>query len=328
MKIASKIDAVDHWICNETLATVYDSCCPPQEKEIVLEGAAISSLRSIQITAKGLFIIDTQMTFNQPVSDTFSVTGESIILGFYLEGEASAEITGLLETNDHPPNIHYICYTPSFKAEFRMPPHKLHQYFLVILSKDFYFRLLHQHSELHQEFAQQVIAGKHTFLSDSPLEITAEMKWVLNDIRSSQRKGSLKRLFLEAKVTELLMLQLEQWQQQQQPRHSVLRGDDVQRVAEAKAILEENYRNPPTIQVLARLVCLNETKLKQGFKTCFNHTIHGYVVWLRMEKAKQLLLQSQQSIGDIAYQVGYKNSAHFTAAFKKYYGFLPSEIKV
>ncbi|RDV14906.1 AraC family transcriptional regulator [Pontibacter diazotrophicus] len=330
MQIDSKLDAVDAWICNETLATVYDNCCVPQEKEVVLEDPAISLLRSTQISAKGLFIIETQMVFNQPVCDNFQVTGESIILGFYLEGDASAEITGLLQHSVHPPNVHYICYTPSFKAEFRMPPNKLHRYFLVILSKEFYFRLLHQHSELHQEFADKVLQGRHTYLSDNPLEITPEMKWVLNDIRNCQRTGPLKRLFLEAKIMELLMLQLEQYQkpQEQQIRNSILRGDDAQRIAEARAILEENYQNPPTIQELARLVYLNETKLKQGFKTCCNHTIHGYVVWLRMEKARQLLQQSQQSIGDIAYQVGYKNSAHFTSAFKKHFGFLPSEIKV
>lgn len=325
MKVTSKIDAVDAFICHEKLDNAYDNSCVPHEKEVALQGPAIASLHSTQISAKGIFIIDTQMVFNQPVCDSFQVSGESIILGFYLEGDASAEVTGLLQPSVHPSNIHYICYTPSFKAEFRMPPHRLHRYFLVILSTAFYFRLLHQHSELHQEFAENVLQGRHTYLSNKPMDITPEMKWVLHDIRNSQRTGPLKRLYLEAKVMELLMLQLEQWQllQGQQTPNSILRGD-----ADAKAILEENYHSPPTIQELARLVYLNETKLKQGFKACCSHTIHGYVVWLRMEKAKQLLQQSQLSIGDIAYQVGYKNSAHFTAAFKKHFGFLPSEIKV
>ncbi|MFD3001478.1 helix-turn-helix domain-containing protein [Pontibacter toksunensis] len=330
MKITSKVNAVDAWICHEELAPAYDNCCLPQEKEVVLQDPAIAVLRSTQICASGLFIIDTQLAFNQPVCDKFEVSGESIIMGFYLEGEASSEITGLLKQSVNPANIHYICYTPAFKAEFRMPPHKLHRYFLVILSKEFYFRLLHQQSELHQDFAEHVLQGHHTYLSKEPLEITPEMKWVLNDIRNCQRKGPLKRLYLEAKVMELLMLQMEQWQQlqEQHPVNSMLRGNDAQRIAEARAILEESYHNPPTIQELARLVYLNETKLKQGFKASYSYTIHGYVVWLRMEKARQLLTQAQQSIGDVAYQVGYKNAAHFTAAFKKHFGFLPSEIKI
>lgn len=80
--------------------------------------------------------------------------------------------------------------------------------------------------------------------------------------------------------------------------------NDAQRIHEARAILEENFVNPPNIQELARLVYLNEHKLKQGFKACCNHTVHSYVVWLRMAKAKQLLRQSQRSIGDIAFEAG------------------------
>ncbi|PRY12291.1 AraC family transcriptional regulator [Pontibacter ummariensis] len=329
MKITSKVDAVNEWICHEELSTTYDNCCAPSEKEVVLKGPAIASLQSFQISAKGLFIINTEMVFNRPVCDRFEVTDESIIMGFYLEGDASAEVTGLLPESVSPPNIHYICYTPSFKAEFRMPPHKLHHYFLIILSREFYFRLLHQQSGLHQEFANRVVQGQHSYLNQEPMEITPEIKWVLNDIRNSQRKGPLKRLYLEAKVLELLMLQLEQWQQLQEQRTgmNLLKRDDAIRITEAKAILDKNFHNPPTIQELARQVCLNEYKLKQGFKASFHHTVHGYVVWLRMEQAKQLLKQQQYSISEIAYRIGYKSSAHFTAAFKKHFGFLPSQIK-
>jgi AraC-like DNA-binding protein len=330
MRITSKIDAVDSFICHEELSELYESSWPLKEKEVVLQDPAIASLCSTQYISCGFCILDTRMVFNQPVCDYFEISGESVMMGFYLEGDATAEVTGLLPKRTHPANIQYVCYTPFFKAEFQMPPHKLHRYFLIILSKEAYFRLLHQHSELHQEFASSVLEGRHIYLSKTPLPITAEMKWVINDMRNCQRTGSLKQLYLEAKITELLMLQLEQWQKHQvQPnRSSILRGDDEQRIAEAKAILEENFANPPTIQELARLVYLNEYKLKQGFKACCNITVHNYVVRLRMEKARELLTQSQQSIGDIAYEVGYKNSAHFTASFKKHFGFLPSDIKV
>lgn len=329
MKITSKVDAVDTCICCEELPESFNAVCPLKEKEVVLQGPAIDSLRSTQLFCSGFCILYTEMVFNQPVCDYFEICGESIMMGFYLEGDATAEVTGLLEKRTHPANIQYVCYTPSFKATFQMPPHKPHRYFLVILSKEQYFRLLHQHSELHQEFATSVLKGHHTYLSKTPLPITAEMKWVLNDMRNCQRSGHLKQLYLEAKITELLMLQLEQYHKhQEQPcQKSILRGDDEQRITEAKAILEKNYANPPTIQELARLVYLNEYKLKKGFKACCNITIHNYVVQLRMEKARQLLTLSQQSIGDIAHEVGYKNSAHFTAAFKKHFGFLPSEVK-
>ncbi|MHA6249998.1 helix-turn-helix transcriptional regulator [Pontibacter sp. CAU 1760] len=328
MRITSKVNMATDWICKEEVTEQYDNCTPLQEKEVLLTGEGIHTLRSYQIKTAGLLLIDTQMEFSQPVCDSFEVEGESIILGFYLEGNATAAITGLLPQDTSPPNIQYICYTPSFQATFRMPPHTRHRYFLVILSKAFYFRLLHQHNELHHAFASQVMQGSHTYLSQVPLEITAEMKLVMEQLRQCQRSASLKRLFLEAKVTELLMLQLEQWQRtRQQPSTTRLHTGDAQRFAMAKAILEDTYTNPPTIQELARQVCLNEHKLKQGFKACYTHTVHGYVVWLRMEKARQLLKRPELTIAQVAYQVGYKQAAHFTAAFKRHVGFLPSQVR-
>lgn len=328
MKVTSKVDAVDEWVCCEEIPLGYDNSLALQEKEVVLQDPAISVLRSYQACACGLFIIDTEMAFTRPVQDHYEVTGDSIMLGFYLDGDATADVTGFGNRKKFSPNTQYICYTPHFEAVYKMPPHRRHHYFLVILSREFYFRLMHQQSFLHKEFAAQVLQGQHTYLNSEPMEITAEMKWVIHDIRNCQRNPALKRLYIEAKVAELLVLQLEQWHNKLQPRQSVLRGDDQERIAEARAILEKNFVNPPNIQELARLVYLNEHKLKQGFKACCNHTVHGYVVWLRMQKAKQLLKQSQRSIGDIAYEVGYKNAAHFTAAFKKHFGFLPSEIKI
>jgi len=327
MQVTSQLDVVDTWTCFEEIHSRYDPTVPLLEKEVKLEDAAIQYLRSSQLSAGGLFIIDTEMVFNEPAQDMFEVSGESITLAFYLTGHTTASDLHLEQHTLQRPNLQHISYTSHFKSEISMHAGTPYHYFLIVLSKDFYFRLVHQQSPLHEEFAARVLQGSHSRLSSEPMEITAEMKWVIHDIRNCQRSAPLKRLYIEAKIAELLVLQLEQWQQKLQPRHNMLRGDDEERIAAARAILENSFANPPTIQELARLVYLNEHKLKQGFKACCNHTVHGYVVWLRMQKARQLLKQPQRNIGDIAFEVGYKNSAHFTAAFKKHFGFLPSDIK-
>jgi AraC-like DNA-binding protein len=200
-------------------------------------------------------------------------------------------------------------------------------YFVIILSKDFYFRLLDPANQLHREFADRVRQGIHTNLTDENLEISSAMKQVIHEIRSTCRTGLVKRLYLEVKLMELLVLQLEQLQQAKQTGKSVLRGDDERRILQARTILEREFSNPPSLIQLARLVGLNEFKLKQGFKECVGNTVHGYAVQLRMEKARELLYAAQLPVGDIALQVGYKSPAYFTAAFKKHYGVLPSEVR-
>ena len=45
-----------------------------------------------------------------------------------------------------------------------------------------------------------------------------------------------------------------------------------------------------------------------------------------MEKAKTLILNENYTVAEASYKVGYKNPQHFTVAFKKMYGYLPSEL--
>jgi AraC-like DNA-binding protein len=114
--------------------------------------------------------------------------------------------------------------------------------------------------------------------------------------------------------------------------HAVARGRtllsrDRRRVYEARDYLAEHFASPPTIPQLARLVGMNQTKLKAAFRQLLNVTIYEYVLQRRMEVAAQMLIEAQRSVAEIAYQVGYEYPANFSCAFKRYYGRLPRDWK-
>ena len=46
-----------------------------------------------------------------------------------------------------------------------------------------------------------------------------------------------------------------------------------------------------------------------------------------MQKAKDMLLSEKYQIGEVAEAVGYRHATHFTNAFKKFFGYLPSALK-
>jgi len=110
-------------------------------------------------------------------------------------------------------------------------------------------------------------------------------------------------------------------------RHS-LPARDRRRLLEARDHLSRHYTAPPTIPQLARLIGMNQTKLKSGFRQLFDLTIYEYVLERRMEIAAQLLSERELSVAEIAYRVGYEYPANFSAAFKRYYGRLPREWKL
>jgi AraC-like DNA-binding protein len=327
MQLRSRIDGVETPVCDISIGDGYTSGSELVEKEVAVHHPFIQFLHSKQTSTEGLCIIDTRMNFADTVRNLISVTGECIMMGFFFKGKARATINCLEDRREYNNNLHYLRYTPAFEGVFEMPPFVDCHYFVIILSKDFYFRLLDPANQLHRAFADRVRQGIETSLTDENPGISPAMKQVIHEIRSTCRTGLIKRLYLEAKLMELLMLQLEQSQHPAQEGKSVLRGDDQSRILQARAILDSDYTNPPSLTQLARLVGLNEFKLKQGFKECVGNTVHGYAMHLRMEKARQLLQEMQLPIGDIALQVGYKSPAYFTAAFKKHYGVLPSELR-
>jgi AraC-like DNA-binding protein len=223
---------------------------------------------------------------------------------------------------------HSIYYSANKPGDFLIVPDGgMFQCLEINLPVDYYLDLLRGHSELQDKFIRNIVEDRETWIGDGPMSMTLPMKWLINALRQNARTGVMKRLFLEARTLELLMLQVEQAESLAQLRSSSGRTSEVDALHEAKAILERSIDNPPTIRTLARMVGLNEFSLKKGFKDTFNQTVYGFVHSVKMQQAKQLLLDGNKSINDVSEMAGYKNPQHFTAAFKKYFGILPSKLK-
>ncbi|MTI30281.1 helix-turn-helix domain-containing protein, partial [Xanthovirga aplysinae] len=102
---------------------------------------------------------------------------------------------------------------------------------------------------------------------------------------------------------------------------------DKNKLFEAKEILSQSIENPPTLRELSKLIQLNEYKLKKGFKELFGTTVFGYIHKIRMNIAKNLLLESDKSAKEIAFETGYSSPQHFSKAFKKEFGVAPKSIR-
>jgi len=102
---------------------------------------------------------------------------------------------------------------------------------------------------------------------------------------------------------------------------------DINRVHEAHVILAEQFRRPPPIPKLARLVGLNQTKLKAAFKSVFAMTINEFTIKRRMDRGAELLATTNLSIAEIAHAVGYDHPANFTHAFRRHFNHSPRQLR-
>ncbi|MEE4350167.1 MAG: AraC family transcriptional regulator [Pacificimonas sp.] len=148
----------------------------------------------------------------------------------------------------------------------------------------------------------------------------------LNDLAGTRTPDVIDYLVWKARSFDLLASALQTFLSlNDESRRSTLFPADLARIAKARAILEANFVSPPSNQELARTVGINVSKLMSGFREAYGATIRETVRQLRMEHARQLLLDKSAPIGCVAYSVGYSHHSTFTVAFTEYFGESPSK---
>ncbi len=82
-----------------------------------------------------------------------------------------------------------------------------------------------------------------------------------------------------------------------------------------------------TNDILAKEAHISEIYLRTLFRECYHTSPHQYLISLRMERAKQLLLETDDTIQNIAFASGFSSIYHFTRAFKKNTAMNPTEYR-
>ena len=92
--------------------------------------------------------------------------------------------------------------------------------------------------------------------------------------------------------------------------------------------INENYMNPNTsLNAAAEKFDVSDSHLSRVFKASTGKRFMEYLIYKRIEKAKELLVSSQHKVNDISSLVGYDNQISFMRIFKKYVGYTPSEYR-
>lgn len=102
---------------------------------------------------------------------------------------------------------------------------------------------------------------------------------------------------------------------------------DVPAIELAKALIERDPVAHLPISTLAKKAGINEFKLKLGFRELFQTTPYQYRLSLCLKKAKQLLEETDDSIDQIAPQVGFNSYNGFSTAFKKAFQIAPTKYR-
>ncbi|WP_059102607.1 response regulator transcription factor [Shouchella shacheensis] len=90
--------------------------------------------------------------------------------------------------------------------------------------------------------------------------------------------------------------------------------------------VHNHYHEEISIHKIAEEVKLSRNYLGQLFMKVVGETFKSYLTRVRMEKAKQILVEGELLVYEVAEAVGYKQVPYFTKQFKHYFGCSPTEL--
>jgi AraC-like DNA-binding protein len=95
----------------------------------------------------------------------------------------------------------------------------------------------------------------------------------------------------------------------------------------AKDLVDARYSGPLDVATLAGVAHLSEAHFIREFRRAFGETPHQYLLTRRLERAAELLRNTDHSVSDICLTVGLRSLGSFTTSFRRVYGMTPTEYR-
>ena len=163
--------------------------------------------------------------------------------------------------------------------------------------------------------------------NDKVLPITDGVLPALNALEGINFSGQIKLIYLKSKILELLALQLDNANSATINRMKQHRDKNLLQLYSLRNHIKENLSKNHTLCSLAARFGIEQQMLNHRFLKVFGISIHEFMLTEKMEASKSLLKDTGMLVYEIAEKVGYRNSTHFTAAFKRFYGLTPREYR-
>jgi AraC family transcriptional regulator len=93
------------------------------------------------------------------------------------------------------------------------------------------------------------------------------------------------------------------------------------------ALVERNFARQLTDASIAQQLGLSTSHFRYLFRQATGQPFHKYLIALRLEKARQMLIEEDSAVGAVARAVGFTGLAHFTRAFVLRFNATPSTVR-
>jgi len=107
---------------------------------------------------------------------------------------------------------------------------------------------------------------------------------------------------------------------------TIFPGNEQEFISRAIAIMEAQLENSRfAVDDLAKALAMSRSQLHRKLAALTNQSTTQFIHKVRLHKAAALLKQSDYTISEVAYKVGFDDAGYFIRIFRKYHGKSPRE---
>lgn len=99
-------------------------------------------------------------------------------------------------------------------------------------------------------------------------------------------------------------------------------------VQQMKLLMDTEYDQELSLDVLAARLGKSKYQLSRAFCHYYHDTPGAYLTSVRLNRAAELLRNTQLPVKEISLQVGFPNDAYFISLFKKHFGVPPRQYRM
>lgn len=91
--------------------------------------------------------------------------------------------------------------------------------------------------------------------------------------------------------------------------------------------IHQHYSEPLPVSTLLKLVPMSRRLFEETFLKETGHTIHQYIIGLRLNRMKQLLITTDRSISELALETGLSDARNVARIFNAHLGITPQQYR-
>jgi len=217
-------------------------------------------------------------------------------------------------------------YQPHVKTRVCMHPGRVYSLFSLYLSPAYLERWAPNCPAIAR-LLEQAARNVPAVLCDCEQVTSVEMGKVIHEILECTFLDKGLPYYISVKINDLFLMVVDKVNRCPSTQQRHLHREDIERFSELKAVLLKSMERPLSLKQLSRQFGVNVKKIKTVFKMLYEQSPFDFLFNTRMEKAKELLRDTDLCIEDIGESVGYDNRHSFSKAFKKYAGHPPASYR-